>query len=426
MGSTDTPTCPFANLLDPSLIAEGIPEHEFAKVREAGPAVKLEDPITGIPYWAVTQKKGIDFISMNNELFSSALRAATPMENPQEVVDNILSRMFLNMDPPLNLEYRKLIRDIFLPGTVATYRPKLEKIAQEVIDRVIERGECEFVEDIAAELPLIAILEFFEIPGEERKQFFDWTNAMFFADDPEYAAQNREEVESNAVQAGAEVFMYFMGLAAKWRGRPEKNLCTQLLNGAIRGEPVSDEDFAWICLMLMSAGNESTRTAITHGMRNLIDNPDQYRRLQENPEMLDHAIEEMLRKNTSFLTMRRTATQDVTAPELGNAAIEKGDKIVMFYHASNNDPELYGNDATQFDIERPAKQSDFHANLRSFGIGKHNCLGMHLAKLEMKVQFEEILKRIDEPEFAGPVKYIQSYFVQGVRTMPIRFKKREI
>ena len=421
---TNSAKCPFTNLLDPTLIANGVPEKTFAAVREAGPAVKIEDPITGVPYWAVTQKEGIDFVSMHNELFSSALRAATPMEDPQETVDNIMGKMFLNMDPPLNLEYRKLIRDNFLPGTVATYQEKAERVAKEVIDALIDRGECEFVEDVAAELPLITILEFFNIPTDQRKQFFDWTNDMFFQDDPAFSDADRQGAESRALDASANVFMTFMGLATEWRGRPEKNLCTQLLNGEIRGEPVSDEDFAWIALMLMSAGNESTRTAITHGMRNLMENPEQYRFLQEHPEALDDAVEEMLRKNTSFITMRRTATQDVCAPELGNADIKKGDKVVMFYHASNNDPRLFGEDATQFDLTRPKRQSDFKANVRSFGIGKHNCLGMHLAKLEMKVQLAEILKRMDNPQFSGPVTYIHSYFVQGIRSMPITFTKR--
>lgn len=419
--NTEARGCPFANLMDPALIANGMPNDRIKEIRDAGAVVKIDDPITGVPFWAVTRKEAIDYVSSNNHLFSSRLRGAPPMEMPQENVDNIMSRMFLNMDPPLNLEYRKLIRDNFMPAGVAVYEDKLRQIAKDVVDAVIDRGECEFVEDIAAEMPLIMILELFEIPAEERRQFFEWTNLLFFGDDPEY--QNDEGMRAASQQASIEVFMYFMGLAAKWRGQSKKNICTQLLNGTINGEPVSDEDFAWICLMLVSAGNESTRTAITHGMRNLMENPEQYRYLQEHPEKLDAAIDEMLRHNTSFICMRRTATEDHIAPELDNVEIKKGDKVILYYQAANYDERLFGEDAAAFDIHRPDRLPNFKQDIRSFGYGKHNCLGMHLARLEMKLQLGEILRRIKNPRFAGEVKYIQSNFIQGIREMPITFEK---
>lgn len=437
-------SCPFANLMDPSLIGEGMPNDLIRQIQRAGPAIKIDDPITGVPFWAVTQKQAIDYVSSHNHIFSSALRGAPPMETPQRDVDNILSKMFLNMDPPLNLQYRQLIRDNFTPAYVATYREKLEKVAREVVDAVIDRGQCEFVEDIAAELPLITILELFDIPVEERKQFFEWTNLLFFSDDPAY--QKRPEDEANfllvlferlkqklskgysqalALKAALEVTNYFKKMAKKWRGRSEKNLCTQLLNGTINGKPITDEDFSWICLMLVSAGNESTRTAIAQGMRNLIENPDQYRYLQQNPEKIDDAIEEILRINTSFICMRRTATEDHTAEELGHAPIKRGDKIIMYYHASNHDQSLFGADADNFDIHRPEKIAGFRQHMRSFGQGRHNCLGMHLARLEIKIQLGEVIRRMKNPQFAGEVKYIHSNFIQGIREMPITFENIE-
>lgn len=439
---TKTRVCPFANLMDPSLIGQGMPNEAIRRIQNAGPAIKINDPLTGVPFWAVTHKQAIDYVSNNNHLFSSALRGAPPMETPQRDVDNILSKMFLNMDPPLNLEYRQLIRDNFTPAHVATYTDKLERIAKEVVDSVIDQGYCEFVEDIAAELPLITILELFDIPANERKQFFTWTNLLFFSDDPAY--QKKPEDASSvvmvlferlkrklmkgysqalALKAALEVTSYFKKMAVKWRGRPEKNLCTQLLNGTIQGKPISDTDFAWICLMLVSAGNESTRTAIAQGMRNLIENPDQYRYLQDNPERMVDAVEEILRHNTSFICMRRTATQDHVAEELGNAPIKRGDKVILYYHASNHDKALFGADADDFDLMRPTKISDFRQHLRSFGQGRHNCLGMHLARLEINVMLSEVVRRMHNPQFAGDVKYIHSNFIQGIREMPITFQK---
>lgn len=437
-----TAGCPYANLLDPALIAHGMPDDELARVREAGLAVKVDDPLTGIPFWAVTRKSAIDYVSTHTDVFSSAVRGAQPMEQTDKAVKTVLSKMFLNMDPPRSLEYRKLVSDSFAPAAVAKFQPLLEQVAREVIDRVIDRRECEFVEDVAAEMPLITILTLFDIPISERKQFFDWTNVLMFADDPEFQYHINPRAplpvrivefflskirngfhRTRTIKASVEVFNYFKKLAPKWRGVDSDNLCSKLLNGTVNGQPLTDAEFAWTCLMLMTAGNESTRTAISHGMRNLIENPDQFRYLQQHPEDLDKAIDEMLRHNTSFITMRRTATADHKVAELGYADIKKGDKVILCYHAANYDPELFGEDAAAFDIHRADRCPRLRMNMRSFGYGKHSCLGMHLARLEMKTQFAEIIKRIGNPQFAGPVKYIQSNFVQGIRAMPITFDK---
>ncbi len=410
--------CPFANLMDPEFLGKPIDLAAIAEIRAAGPAVKIEDPITGVPFWAVTQHAAIDYVSKNNQLFSSRLRGALPAEQPQEMVDGVLARMFLNMDPPDNLEYRKLIRDHFTPAAVASYEPKAREYAKQIVDRVIDRGACEFVTEVAAELPLLMILDFFDIPAEDRRKFYDWTNTMMFADDPDSS-----DGEEAALQASTEMMVYAFELAQKWRGSEARNISSQLLAGVINGEPVSDETFAWIVLMILSAGNESTRTTITHAMRNLMENPEQYRYLQENPEKLDGAILENLRYNPAFICMRRTATQDISAPELGNAPIRKGDKVVMYYPGANFDKTVFGETAGDFDIHR-AERQDLNRDIRSFGVGRHNCFGMNLAKMEMKVMLEEILSRIDNPQFDGEVDYIKSNFIQSIRSMPIRFDKR--
>jgi cytochrome P450 len=196
-----------------------------------------------------------------------------------------------------------------------------------------------------------------------------------------------------------------------------------LLNGVINGEPVSDDTFGWIFLMIIVAGNESTRTTITHAVRNLIEHPEQYRYLQENPDKIEGAIFEMLRYNPPFICMRRTATQDITVPELDNAPIKKGDKIIMYYPGANRDPEVF-TDPEAFNVHR-ADQQDLPRDIRSFGIGRHNCFGMNLAKMEMRVMLEEILSRMDNMQFNGPVVYMKSNFVQGIKEMPITFEMRD-
>jgi len=325
--------------------------------------------------------------------------------------------MFINLDPPENLDYRKLIRDHFTPAAVATYEPRARKYAGAVVDRIIDKGSCEFVTEVAAELPLLLIMDFFDIPAEDRHQIFNWTNTMMFGDDPDVSGGRQA-----ADEASLNLIVYANALAAKYRGSDVKNVSSQLLNGIINGKPVSDETFGWIFLMIIVAGNESTRTTISHSMRNLMENPEQYRYLQENPQKIESAIYEMLRYNPPFICMRRTATQDVTAPELGNAPIKKGDKIIMYYPGANRDPKVF-DDPESFDVHR-AERQDLSRDIRSFGIGYHNCFGMNLAKMEMRVMLEEILARIDNPKFAGEVTYMKSNFVQGIKAMPITFDKR--
>ncbi len=410
--------CPFANIMDPAYLGNGYTGDDVAEIRAAGPAVKIDDPSTGVPYWAITRQTAIDFVSKNNDLFSSQLRSAIPMEFPQEMVDSVQSQMFINLDPPLNLDYRKLIRDHFTPAAIEKIEPKARQYAKAIVDKMIDKGECEFVTDIAAELPLLMILDFFDIPAEDRHKIFEWTNQMMFSDDPEIP--NGQEL---ADTASFELILYGNALAAKWRNSDVKNVSSQLLNGVINGEPVSDETFSWIFLMIIVAGNESTRTTITHGMRNLMENPDQYRHLQENIDKLDNAIYEILRYNPPFICMRRTATQDITVPELDNAPIKKGDKVIMYYPGANRDETVFPDSPEDFDVHR-AERQDISRDFRTFGIGRHNCFGMNLAKMEMRVMLEEVLTRIDNPKFAGEVIYMNSNFIQGVKEMPITFDKR--
>jgi cytochrome P450 len=171
-------------------------------------------------------------------------------------------------------------------------------------------------------------------------------------------------------------------------------------------------------LMTITAGNESTRTSITHGMRLLMEHPDQLEWLRENPEHIPLAVEEMVRYNTAFTCMRRTALEDA---EVGGQQIKAGDKIILHYHTINHDEHVFGDDAMEFDVKRGLRHVNLGRDIRSFGTGSHFCLGTHLAKEEMRIMFEQILPRMRNPEFAGPVTYIKSYFVNGIKSMPITF-----
>ena len=405
--------CPFANLLDPDTYAEGMPYDALKEIRDAGPVVKLDDPITGVPYWVVTRQAEMDFVSKNPAIFSSAARSAFPMEYDQEMVEGIHHHTIINMDPPKHQKVRRIVRNAFTPKRVESYEPRFREHARKIVDAVANRGECEFVEEVAAELPLIAILELLGVPLEDRKRFFEWTNTMIFADDPDMSVSEEE-----GQLAAAEVMMYAMQLAAKHRESPMDNITGALLDAKLDGEPISEEMFSWMFVLILVGGNESTRTVIAQGMRLLMEHPDQLQYLVDNPGRIEGACEEILRYNTAFISMRRTAMEDV---ELGGQQIKKGDKVLLHYHSANHDEEIFGDDAMIFDVTRPERMPDLYNQLRSFGIGQHFCIGSHLARLELRIMFEEIIPRLRNPRFAAPPKFVRSFFVNAMKEMHITF-----
>ncbi len=404
--------CPFDNPLDPNCYGAGMPYDELRKIRERGPLVRFDDPVNGVPFWMVTRRAECDFISKNPQLFSSYARTAHAGEQDDEAIEG--SRLvFLNMDPPEQMKHRRIVRDVFTPGAINSHEARFREIAREVVDAVAPRGECEFVREVAAELPLIAILEMVDIPSSERQQFFDWTNLMFFADDPDSDTGMEE-----ARQASVELITYALELAAKYRANPKDNLLGRLLEGRVDGEPLNDAEFGMVFLTLITAGNDSTRTAISQGMRLLIEHPEQIDYLLENPDKIDNAVEEILRYNTSFITMRRMVTEDL---ELAGVQLKKGDKVVMHYHTINHDESVFGDDAMQFDVRRAERMPSLYKEHRAFGIGQHFCLGTHLARLEIKIMLEEVLPRLRNPHFLEPPHFIKSFFVNGLHSMRIGF-----
>ena len=405
--------CPFANLLDPDTYAEGMPYQRLKEIRDAGPVIKMDDPITGVPYWAVTRVAEMDSVSKNPKLFSSALRSAFPMEYDQEMVDGIHSHTIINMDPPLHQKVRRIVRNAFTPKRVESYAEKFREHARRIVDAVASKGECEFVEEVAAELPLIAILELLGVPLEDRKKFFDWTNTMIFADDPDMSISEEE-----GQLASLEVIQYAMALAAKHREEPMDNITGALLDAELNGESISEDIFGWMFILILVGGNESTRTVIAQGMRLLMENPHQLQYLVDNPDKVGNACEEILRYNTAFISMRRTATEDT---ELGGQHIKKGDKVVLHYHAANHDELAFGDDAMTFDVTRAERMPDLYNQLRSFGIGQHFCIGSHLARLELNIMFEEIISRLRNPKFKEEPRFVRSFFVNAMKEMYITF-----
>ena len=402
--------CPHFDLTAPETYTGGVPREIFNYLRNEEPLYWHDDPETNTGFWAVTKQKDLDFISKNPLLFSSAQKSSLPWESdPERVI--LMSQQLINMDPPQHLKYRRLVRNAFTPKKVDSYESRFRQVASDIVSQAMEGGECEFVEDIAAELPLIAICELMGVPIDRRQHLFELTNTMLGMSDPELTT-----TQEDGENAMAEMFFLAHELAEAHRDNPQDDIVHVLLNGTVEDEPLTDEEFCHFFLMLIVAGNETTRTVTSQGMRLLMEHPEQYQQLVDNPDLLEGAIEEVLRFDPAIIAFRRTAMQDV---EVSGQLIKKGDKINLYYAAVNADEDVFS-DSDIFDITR-AQREDVKNNHRAFGIGDHFCMGSHLARLELKVIFEEILKRIRNPRLKGEVNWLRSSFIHGIKKMPIEF-----
>jgi len=315
--------------------------------------------------------------------------------------------IMLNMDAPRHTRFRRLVNMGFSPKMTNRLIPHIREVAAGIIDAVVARGECDFVTEIAAELPLQVIVEMIGVPIEDRHKVFEWSNRLIGFDDPEYS-HNSEEAGRIA---SMEMFMYANELAAKRRAAPRDDLATVLLEAEVDGEKLTELEFDSFFLLLAVAGNETTRNLVSGGMLALFENPDERARLQADPALMPKAVEEMLRWVSPVMYFRRTATRDA---EIRGQAIREADKVTIWYGSANRDEEIFEN-ADRFDVGRTPNE---HI---AFGLGHHFCLGANLARMEIQAIFEELLRRLPDIQLAGSVERLRSNFIHGIKRMPVRF-----
>jgi cholest-4-en-3-one 26-monooxygenase len=289
---------------------------------------------------------------------------------------------------------------------VALLEPHVRDICARIVDGVATAGRCDFVTEVAAVLPLQVIAEMMGVPAEDRQKVFDWSNRLIGFDDPEY----QTSLEDGKI-AAAEMWAYANRLARERRAHPRDDLVSALIRAEVDGEALSEMDFDSFFLLLAVAGNETTRNLISGGMLALIEHPEERARLCADPTLLPTAVEEMLRWVTPVIHFRRTATSDA---EIAGQAIRADDKVVLFYASANRDEAVFP-DAHRFDVGRTPNEH------LAFGFGEHFCIGTTLARLEIRVMFEEILRRLPDLELAGPVRRLRSNFINGIKHMPVRF-----
>lgn len=389
----------------------GYPHQIWQRLRAEEPVSWQTQPGNAVDYWAITKHADITEISKRPDIFLSGPRLV--IQHIEEEERN-LPPTLIQMDPPIHGEFRQQISRRFTPRMLQKIAGPIEKIGKDLVDNLYDRGdegECDFVEEIAAPLPIAVIGWLLGAPEEDWPLLYDWTNRTLGAGDPEYQKEG-EDARQTSQTAQIELYQYFSKLIEERRKKPEDDLVTVWTQTEYDGRLLNDMEILSWCFIITVAGNETTRNGTSGGMMAFIQHQHELRRLQNDMSMLKDAVEEVVRWTSPIIHFGRTATQDYP---LRDKVIREGDSLALYYPSANRDEEVF-EDPWTFRIDRKPNR---HIG---FGVGEHFCLGAHLARWEMEVAYKHLLPRIDEIELTGPVDRLHSSLVGGVKRLPIRYK----
>jgi methyl-branched lipid omega-hydroxylase len=383
----------------------------------ADPTMLAEQLARGLPHpgevewWAVTRHADVMHASRHPDLFASGLGGTNIGDIPQEIAEFLGS--MINMDAPRHTKLRMLVNRGFTPKQIARIEDTVRTRARTIVDNIAERGEVEFVSEVAAALPLQIICDMMGIPLEDEKQIFDWTNVILGVGDPEYVSTFED-----LMAAGFGLFQYGLNLAEERLANPRDDITTTLMHAEVDGERLTASEVGSFFVLLVAAGNETTRTAISHGLYQLTQNPSERDKwLADIDGVSPTAVEEIVRYATPVIHFRRTATADTV---LGGQPIAEGERVVLFYNSANRDEAVFA-DPYRFDLTRsPNEHVGFGAG------GPHFCLGANLARREIRVMFEELLTRLPDIEASSEPAMLQSSFIHGIKRMQARFTPQSL
>ncbi|WP_198347863.1 cytochrome P450 [Nocardia terrae] len=403
------------DLTDLDRFARGFPHADFDRLREHEP-VWWHPPTAHTPdgegFWVLSRYADIVAVAGDSRTYSSETGGerrggGTLIEDlPVDWAVGVLLNM---MDDPRHADVRRLLMPSVAPRTLKLIEDDLRQRAATIVDAALDKGDCDFLIDLAAELPLQAVAQLLGVPQEDRHQLFGWANVALDYDDRDLG-----EATARTQAAVAETRAYGARLFAAKTADPAEDLMSLAAHATIDGRPLTDMEKAMLFSLLIAAGSETTRNSIAVGMLALIERPELWRSLHEDRSALDGAVEEMLRWASSTSYNRRTATRDTT---LGDRRIRAGDKVTLWWTSANRDASVFP-DPHRFDIGR---RPNPHL---AFGRGGHFCLGSNLARMEMRVLFDTLLDRVGTAELTAPVEYTRSNKHTGVRHMPVRLTPR--
>jgi cytochrome P450 len=387
--------------------------HEAWRVLRAEAPLYYHARTTGQEFWSVHTYDDAMRVYHEPETYSSErgisliMTAAGAFASPEQAG---FGQMMIMVDPPRHGKIRSLINRRLTPREVAKFEPHIRRTTAEVIDAIIERGECDLVIDVAGKLPTAVICEMLGIPREYWEVMFALGNQSVGVDDHEYK-QGRTAAETG-LAAQAQVFAHFSKWIDERRKDPRDDLMSALIHGSIDEAKLSDLEVLFNCFLLIIGGQETTRNATTGGILALIQNPAQATLLAAHPDLITPAVEEFLRWTSPVTHIMRTATKDA---DLRGERIRKDDRVVVWNASANRDERVFAQPDV-FDIERSPNDH------LAFGHGEHFCIGANLARLELRIMIEEITRRLTDLELNGPVDKLRSNFVAGIKHMPVRFR----
>ncbi|MGZ5937168.1 MAG: cytochrome P450 [Rhizomicrobium sp.] len=397
--------------------------HRLLTDLRANDPVHWTEPEGFRPFWSITKYADILEIEKLNDQFLNEPRSvlmnkqaehdlAAMWGGPDPKTGRVSPlRTLIDMDGADHRAYRGLTQPWFMPANLKKLEPRMAELARRYVDKMQAMGpECDFTKDIAVYYPLHVIMSIMGVPESDEPRMLKLTQELFGGGDPDMQRKERDP-NTNVI---ADFFMYFNKVTEERRAHPGDDLATVIANGKVNGCPLGPVETASYYIIVATAGHDTTSSSIAGGLRALIENPDQLKKLKENPELLNNAVDEIIRWVTPVQHFMRTATEDYT---LRGRRIEKGQAVQLLYISGNRDEEIW-RDPFKFDISR---ENNRHV---AFGYGAHVCLGQHLAKMEIRAFFKELLGRLDSIEMTGPSKRVQSTFVSGLKTLPVRYKLR--
>lgn len=433
-----------AFLYDPRRYEQGAPVRELTQLREQAPVIWVEEHElpqwpAGRGFWLVLTHADCVRVLKNAKLFSSQL-GGTQLRDPAPEDLAYVQQMMLNMDPPQHTRLRRLLINAFTSKAVTQLEQQISAHAKAIVDRVVgsaTEGECDFVKDIASDMPLLCLADIFGLPQEDRYLMFDWANRVIGYQDPDYASSSAFDKHNGSDMARQalkrrpqpdadgkmpdprsrdgmdDLYHYAHLLAEQKRGQPGDDVVSILMAQVDEdGGSVTIEEFENMFWLFAVAGNETLRNGIPGGMIALLEHPAAWKALQHDPDLLPGAVEEMLRWWTPVMNFRRTATRDT---ELGGKKIQAGDKVVVSFLSANYDAHEF-KQPMDFDCQRAPNPQ------LSFGYGPHFCLGAQLAIAQMRAIFGELTQRFESIEATAPPRYLRSNFQRGVKSLPIRWR----
>lgn len=389
------------DLTDPNSYLAGPPLDAFRKLRERAP-VAWHPYQDGPGFLALTGYDEVLAVSRDSTTWSSEVDAVYFEKPGPDSPADMRGVMMLTMDPPRHTALRSLVNKGFTPRQVARLNERISEIARDLVDNVIEKGECDFVQEVAGALPSHVIAELLGIPVEDGCRLYELTEIT----------NSGPVQDARIAEAGMQIFAYAAELAARKRAEPGDDIATSLLHAEIDGQRLTDMEFNFFFILLLNAGGDTTRNLVAGGILALMDNPAQLAKLQTDPSMMPTAVEEMLRYISPVMWFLRTATKDT---EVRGIPVEKGGRVAMFYPSANRDESVFA-DPDTFDVTRTP-----NPHVAFGGGGTHFCLGANLARVEASALVSEVLARMKNMELAGPVERMQSMFISGIHAMPVRF-----